>query len=218
MGKDSPDGLSKLAGSGYGDLIQQLATPYTYSTSATLDPSYSATLGYQNLDNQNLGRVRGWRVVSLDETKFRLYLYFGAQGWGYYLGTTQLEVWYPENVHIICDYNDSFTANVTNLDASARLLRMYTFYEKIVRPAGWVHRPTSLFTVDDATPAIGQTVQFTDASLYSPTIWSWQFGDGAVSSEQNPTHAYAAAGTYTVFLVVRNAGGMDVKSSTVVVS
>lgn len=218
MGKDSPDGLSRLASSGYGDLIQQLAMPYTYSTGANLGAGAYATLGYQNLDFGNLGRVRGWRIYSMDESKFRAYLYFGVQGWGYYQGTTLLEVWYPENVQIICDYEDSFTASVTNLDSVTRYLRMYVLYEKIVRPAGWVHRPTARFSVDDATPAVGQTVQFTDASLYNPTIWSWQFGDGATSSEQNPTHAYTAAGTYTIVLFARNVGGMDVKSATVVVT
>ena len=29
-------------------------------------------------------------------------------------------------------------------------------------------------------------VQFTDASTNSPTSWSWSFGDGATSTQQNP--------------------------------
>ncbi|NLH78344.1 MAG: PKD domain-containing protein [Acidobacteria bacterium] len=217
MGKDSPDGLSRLASSGYGDLIQQLAMPYTYYTGANLGAGVYATLGYQNLDSSNLGRVRGWRIYSMDESKFRAYLYFGAQGWGYYQGTTLLEVWYPENVQIVCDYGDSFTANVTNLDSVTRYLRMYVFYEKIVRPVGWIHRPTAKYSVDDSTPAVGQSVAFTDESLYTPTYWHWDFGDGSTSNEQNPNHAYSAAGIYTIVLVVRNAGGTDVKSATVVV-
>ena len=47
---------------------------------------------------------------------------------------------------------------------------------------------------------------FTDASTDTGgtiTGWSWNFGDGsAVSTSQNPTHAYAAAGSYTVSLTV----------------
>jgi Zn-dependent metalloprotease len=34
------------------------------------------------------------------------------------------------------------------------------------------------------------------------TSWMWDFGDGNTSSMQNPTHSYAAAGTYTVTLTV----------------
>jgi len=32
--------------------------------------------------------------------------------------------------------------------------------------------------------------------------WQWDFGDGAVSSDQNPSHTYAVEGTYTVTLIV----------------
>lgn len=50
------------------------------------------------------------------------------------------------------------------------------------------------------------TVDFTDASTGgTPTSWSWTFGDGVTASVQNPSHTYAAAGTYTVTLTVDNA-------------
>lgn len=44
----------------------------------------------------------------------------------------------------------------------------------------------------------------TDLSI-GATAWSWNFGDGSTSNLQHPTHVYAAAGTYTVGLVVANA-------------
>jgi PKD repeat protein len=37
--------------------------------------------------------------------------------------------------------------------------------------------------------------------------WGWTFGDGGSSSDQSPTHNYAAAGTYTVTLTVTDDGG-----------
>ncbi len=46
---------------------------------------------------------------------------------------------------------------------------------------------------------------FTDTSTDADgTIsnWSWDFGDGNGSSVQDPSHSYAAAGTYTVVLIV----------------
>ncbi len=60
------------------------------------------------------------------------------------------------------------------------------------------------------------TVRFTDTSTGSPLRWSWQFGDGTSSSEQNPVHTYARAGRYTVVLKVerdlpQNAKRTDVK-------
>lgn len=50
----------------------------------------------------------------------------------------------------------------------------------------------------------GLTVAFRDSSLYDPTAWQWNFGDGNGSSLKNPSRTYAAAGTYTVCLKARN--------------
>lgn len=50
----------------------------------------------------------------------------------------------------------------------------------------------------------GTTVQFIDESLGDPTAWSWDFGDGRSSAEQNPVHTYFKEGTYQVTLTVSN--------------
>ncbi|HTY52180.1 MAG TPA: PKD domain-containing protein, partial [Methanomicrobiales archaeon] len=50
-------------------------------------------------------------------------------------------------------------------------------------------------------------VTFTDLSQAPVTSWSWDFGDGSTSSEQNPVHRYEAAGLFTVNLTVCNDGG-----------
>ncbi|WP_442919563.1 PKD domain-containing protein [Methanoculleus sp.] len=52
-------------------------------------------------------------------------------------------------------------------------------------------------------------MQFTDTSTGNPTAWSWTFGDGGTSTEQNPVHTYTAAGTYTVTLTATNAAGSN---------
>lgn len=51
---------------------------------------------------------------------------------------------------------------------------------------------------------------FTDTSSDDDgtvTAWSWNFGDGNSSTEQNASHTYAADGTYTVSLTVTDNGG-----------
>lgn len=50
---------------------------------------------------------------------------------------------------------------------------------------------------------------FTDMSTQSPSSWFWEFGDGNTSTMQNPTHTYAAAGSYTVCLTATNSCGSD---------
>lgn len=56
------------------------------------------------------------------------------------------------------------------------------------------------FAADSIAPL---TYQFTDLSqTIGGTSWSWDFGDGNTSTEQNPTHEYAQAGDYVVCLTV----------------
>ena len=78
------------------------------------------------------------------------------------------------------------------------------------------HDPPSPPTADfSATPTSGSAplpVDFTDLSTGSPTSWLWNFGDGETSTDQNPSHTYLAADSYTVSLTAGNAGGSDTES------
>ncbi len=51
-------------------------------------------------------------------------------------------------------------------------------------------------------------VQFIDNST-APLTWSWNFGDGNTSTEQNPVHLYAESGKYHVSLTVTNNDGVN---------
>ena len=68
----------------------------------------------------------------------------------------------------------------------------------------------------------GLVASFTDASGDddgSIVSRSWDFGDGAASSEANPSHAYTAAGAYDVTLTVTDDdGATDSKTMAVTVS
>ncbi|MFP4051711.1 MAG: PKD domain-containing protein [Thermoplasmata archaeon] len=70
--------------------------------------------------------------------------------------------------------------------------------------------PTADFSFLPTDPEVDETVQFTDESTDddgSITEWSWNFGDGNTSTDQNPTHAYTSEGTYTVELTVTDDEG-----------
>lgn len=68
----------------------------------------------------------------------------------------------------------------------------------------------------------GLSVNFTDTSSDANndiSQWSWDFGDGASSTDANPMHAYAQAGSYEVTLSVTDSeGNTDTSTQTIVVS
>ena len=51
------------------------------------------------------------------------------------------------------------------------------------------------------------TLAFTDMSYGDPDEWSWDFGDGESSVEQNPIHTYGAEGEYFVTLEISGDDG-----------
>jgi len=68
---------------------------------------------------------------------------------------------------------------------------------------------------DPVFPTEGQSVQFKDASTGSPTSWLWDFGDGATSTEQNPSHVYIKAGFNKITLIVNTSTGSKKASRTI---
>ncbi|MEZ4417585.1 MAG: PKD domain-containing protein [Gemmatimonadota bacterium] len=75
-----------------------------------------------------------------------------------------------------------------------------------VSPTAPNQAPTAAFTF--GCTALDCT--FTDGSTDvdgTVVAWSWAFGDGATATVQNPSHTYAAAGTYSVSLMVTDDGG-----------
>jgi len=77
--------------------------------------------------------------------------------------------------------------------------------------------PVASFALAPASPAVGQTVQFTDTSTGGPTGWSWDFGDGTFSSLQNPTKVYGGPATLTVRLTAYNGFGAGMTTRTITV-
>lgn len=88
--------------------------------------------------------------------------------------------------------------------SAAEVLQNFNAGGGVVDPAAVI--PVADFTVDDQTINVGDTATFTDAST-DPTTWYWNFGDGGTSALQNPTHVYATAGTFAVYLTVTSSTG-----------
>ncbi|MBA6354863.1 MULTISPECIES: S8 family serine peptidase [unclassified Colwellia] len=67
--------------------------------------------------------------------------------------------------------------------------------------------------------ADGLTATFTDSSTDrndDMVSWDWSFGDGAISSAQNPVHTFAATGNYEVTLTVTDSEGLNTTENMLV--
>ncbi len=75
-------------------------------------------------------------------------------------------------------------------------------------------KPIVKFSSSITVGFTGEAIDFTDESIYADS-WSWDFGDGsALSAEQNPSHVYTAADTFTVSLTATNELGSNTMVKT----
>ena len=124
---------------------------------------------------------------------------------------------------------DAASANMNNatsskqsVDASTGVVvlatndatKKYWFSDEVLASSA----PVANFTVSPSSGVAPLAVAFSDTSSNGPTSWAWDFGDGATTTTQNPSHTYSAAGTYTVKLTATNAAGSNTVSKAGVVT
>ena len=76
--------------------------------------------------------------------------------------------------------------------------------------------PTPDITPSQTIGCYPFTVDFTDVSVLgdSPIAsWSWDFGDGGTSTDQNPSHIYTTPGTFDITLLLTDANGCSANMS-----
>src|SRR5207249_4539799 len=68
------------------------------------------------------------------------------------------------------------------------------------------------FTASPSNGTVPLTVQFSSPGVDSGgqvlINWNWDFGDGSSSTEQNPSHLYGRAATFSPSLIATNGSGM----------
>lgn len=105
----------------------------------------------------------------------------------------------------------SITTSYTVTATSANDCTAATAATETVNPV-----PAASFAV--TTVCFNNATVYTDQSAGNPTQWQWNFGDGNISANQNPTHTYNAPGTYSVTLIdINTFGCMDTVSAFAVV-
>lgn len=74
-------------------------------------------------------------------------------------------------------------------------------------------KPTPNFTLNVSKGCVPLSVSFTDQSINTggslTPQWQWSFGDGGVSSVQNPNYTFTIPGTFNVTLIYKDGHGCD---------
>lgn len=98
----------------------------------------------------------------------------------------------------------TYTVRLTVTGACGQDVESKSGFISVVQP------PLADFTGLPRSDCVPLTVQFTDRSSGDGlTSWQWTFGDGTTSTQQNPQHAYATPGLYSVQLTVRSDCGQN---------
>jgi PKD repeat protein len=72
--------------------------------------------------------------------------------------------------------------------------------------------PSAHFFTDTSEPEVGQTVIFNNDS-HNARDFEWDFGDGYISNESNPSHVFTASGPVTVKLTAISKSGLSDEAS-----
>ncbi|MDR0801520.1 PKD domain-containing protein [Fluviicola sp.] len=89
--------------------------------------------------------------------------------------------------------------------------------ELLVDDIELIYVPKASFTASVSSVCAGSSLNFTNTSTNYPTSYSWNFGDGtANSTQENPSHTFATAGTYNVTLTVTNQWGSTTSTTTAI--
>ena len=125
-----------------------------------------------------------------------------------FVSLTYKECIHPEGVHgsIRCSGHDRVQCNAGTWETL-----------ETDSPTCGYPKPRAKFSAKWAEGSPPLVVTFTDLSSDNPKSWTWDFGDGTGSSEQNPTHTYTAPGGHLVYLEVANQSGTDSAQATITV-
>ncbi len=78
--------------------------------------------------------------------------------------------------------------------------------------------PASSTIADFSSTSTALTYNFTDLSTGGVDQWVWDFGDGSFSTEQNPSHTYAACGPQNICLIASKNNCVDTVCSDIELS
>lgn len=215
---DNPGGWSRSLPGHTVEYEASFAQPFYYGSSVVINSNDTGLYTLSIVDDTHIFFID---MVNVTPTKYKEFWvavwindinYVAVSTIGYAIIPLRMN----PSIQLIA--GDHVDITIGNLDVIQQTFLVRINGTKIVRPSGFGHAPGAYFTVDDVSISPGGHVHFTDATTNSPVSWEWDFGDGtAHSTEQNPVHVYAVAGTYYPKLVAKNVYGQDNYASSVAI-
>jgi PGF-pre-PGF domain-containing protein len=187
-----------------------------YNISVYMDPESGPvnSSGPISLKNGTIP-LAGYHTIDLDNNvllrtgqNFSVVVEFTTPNYNYPIAIEAPISGYSSNAHAepgqsYISHNGTEWEDINVYDANV-CIKAFTTEEK---------EPEAAFVAGTKYVHVNESVDFHDASLFSPTIWEWDFGDNSTSSAQNPLHTYANTGVYNVSLNVTNSAGSNTSVS-----
>jgi len=202
-------------------------SPYTYAWTPTPQTTLSATglsagtysvVVRDNIGCSNTGSItitqpplltagfNSGNVCLGNATTFVNQSSAGAVSWNWNFGNGNTST--QQNPTITYTAANTYTVNLVVTSASTCTASITNTV--VVNP-----QPVASFSA--TTVCLGNPTSFSNLSTGGGTNWSWNFGDGNSSTQQNPSNTYTAAGTYTATLIsTANPGGCNSSISKII--
>lgn len=189
---------------------------YNISIYLDLDSGPVNSSGPVSVQNGTIA-IAGYHTINLDTNvslntgqNFSVVVEFTTPNYDYPIAIEQvLSGYYSDNAHAetgqsFVSSNGSQWTDISEQNANI-CIKAFTTENK---------EPEALFVAGTRYVHVNETVDFHDASLFSPDSWEWDFGDSSTSSVQNPLHSYSDAGVYNVSLNASNSFGNNISTRT----
>ena len=217
------------------DISSNLPNSSYYPTDIEADPhnpnTVFMTLHYDVYKSTNKGA--SWTMISgnlpnipmnclvLDTSSTNEALYVGTDAGVYYKDNTMTQwILYMDGMPVSAEITELeiyYSPNGSNSSIVASTYGRGLWQSDLYASGSAL--PIAHFGYNDEVICSGDTIQFTDSSLFNPTTYAWSFSpsnvtfvNGTSASSQHPEVKFSNAGYYSVTLTVSNANGSDSKT------